>query len=77
MVAMAASREMELQADSDAVTLLKKAGRDPASLGNALDKLFEEVCGKKLAKACEESGWFSSHPGGEERRRALQAAIDG
>ncbi len=76
MIAMAASREMELEADAEAVALLKKAGRDPGGLGRALDKLYRQMCGEKFQIACEETGWFSSHPGGEERREALQKAID-
>lgn len=76
LVAMAASREMETHADAEAVKLLTKAGRDPAALRSALNKLYDAVC-KGNRKNCDESGWFSSHPGGKERDAALDAAIQG
>ena len=74
LLAMAASREMELEADREAVELLKKAGRDPVALKTALNKLHDVIC-KKQPQACKEIGWFSSHPGGEERDKALDDAI--
>nr|WHW29437.1 hypothetical protein [uncultured bacterium] len=74
LVAMAASRGMELEADSEAVALLKKTDIDPINLSTALDKLYKSVCGENI-QDCEASGWFSSHPGGEERRKALRDRI--
>lgn len=76
MVAMAASREMEIEADSDGVRLMRKIGADPSKLSTMLDKIYEEVCDEKLKEKCEETGWFSSHPGGEERRESLRAAVE-
>lgn len=75
LIAMAASREMELEADSGAVELLRKAGRDPRDLVSALAKLYESVC-KPSTRECEETGWLASHPGGKERRTALEQKID-
>ena len=75
LVAMAASREMEFEADSEGVDLLRKVGRDPANLKTALDTLMEKTCPKNLAELCEETGWFSSHPGSIERTQALEEAI--
>ncbi len=77
MVAMAASREMELEADAEGVELLRKIGADPSKLSTMLDRLYAEVCGEKQREECEETGWLSSHPGGEERREALKRAVDG
>ena len=77
LVAMAASREMELEADSEGVELLRKIGADPSKLSTMLDKIYEEVCGDKRREQCEETGWLSSHPGGEERREALRKAVEG
>ena len=56
--------------------MLRKLHIDPNNLSTMLDKLYAEVC-KGAIEACEESGWFSTHPGGEERRKALQSHIDG
>jgi len=76
MIAMAASRDMEMEADVEGVKLLRKIGADPSKLSTLLDKLYEEACGDKFKKDCEETGWFSSHPGGEERREALKAVVE-
>ncbi len=76
MIAMAASREMELEADAEGVELLRKIGADPSKLSTMLDKLYASVCGEKLREECEQTGWLSSHPGGEERREALNKAIE-
>ena len=76
LVAMASSREMELEADAEAVELLRKAGRNPAKLSSALDKLYEAVCSGAIEE-CEESSWLASHPGGKERRDALERAVQG
>lgn len=72
LVAMSASREMETEADAKAVPLLRKIDVDPINLSSGLDKLYAAVC--KNAD-CEKSGWFASHPGGEERRKALEVII--
>lgn len=74
LVAMAASREMELDADEKAVGLLRKVDIDPINLSTMLDKLYQAVCKGNLEE-CEESGWLSSHPGGKERRDALKGHI--
>ncbi|MGI9354244.1 MAG: M48 family metallopeptidase [Rhizobiaceae bacterium] len=76
MVAMAASREMEMEADAEGVKLLRAIGGDPTKLSTMLDKIYEEACGGKLKGNCEETGWLSSHPGGEERREALRQAVE-
>ena len=76
MVAMAASREMEMEADAEGVRLLRATGGDPTKLSSMLDKIYEEACGEKLKENCEETGWLSSHPGGEQRREALRRAVE-
>lgn len=75
MLAMAASREMELEADAEAIALLRKVNADPAHLLGILNKLYASLC-KGEEDGCEETGWFSSHPGGRERRAALEALIE-
>lgn len=74
LLAMAASREMETDADAYAVSLLRQAGENPRALITGLDKLMATVCPEREA-ACEETGFLSSHPGGRERREALERAI--
>ena len=74
LLAMNSSREMELEADSDAVQLLNKAKLDPATLSSILEKLEATHC-KKDNKDCKETGWLSSHPGGIDRQLALEKAI--
>jgi Zn-dependent protease with chaperone function len=78
LVAMAASREMELEADAGGVELLRKIDIDPANLSSALDKLYEHICGDLPGGvgSCEESGYLSTHPGGADRREALERRID-
>ena len=75
LVAMAASRQMELEADRDAVPLLRKMNIDPHKLSQALDKLYSVQCRYK-PEDCKTPGWLSSHPGGEERRKALLKHIE-
>jgi len=75
MIAMAASREMELEADAEGVALLKTVDRDPNDLKTALDKLHKKMCPEKLESLCKDTGWFSSHPGSDERTKALENAI--
>ena len=77
LIALAASREMELHADAEAIPLLKAAGVDPINLVTALDKLSKMVCKNRSKLDCEETSWLSTHPGGEERRLALMQQIEG
>lgn len=64
------TREHEREADLEAIDLLRSIGTDPGHLVTALEKLH-----KSCGDACAESGWLSSHPGGNERRAYLCAAI--
>ncbi len=61
------SRAFEREADTYAADLLAQAGRDPTALADALDALHA-AC----APSCGDQGWFSTHPGLEERVRALR-----
>ena len=75
LVAMAASREMEFEADAEAVKILKRTDIDPKNLSSLLDKLYAALC-KGSEESCEETGWLSTHPGGKERREALRREIE-
>ena len=78
LIAMRASREMEMDADARAVALLDRSGDEPIALADALDKLRADMCGEKerCLEASEQTGWLDSHPGGEERREALEREIE-
>ncbi|MDD9908392.1 MAG: M48 family metallopeptidase [Ahrensia sp.] len=76
LVAMAASREMEEEADAEGVRLVQTIGGNPTALVTVLDKIYDAVCGDVARDVCEETSWWSTHPGAKERREALRAAID-
>jgi Zn-dependent protease with chaperone function len=62
------SREFESDAYQKGAEILRAAGKSPEDLAVALEVLTDH-CGA----GCEESGFFSSHPGGQERIEALRA----
>lgn len=76
MIAMAASREMEIDADTKAVETIRKTGRNPRALKTGLAKLIAVLCEDKPDN-CAETGWLASHPGSKERDAALDKAIAG
>ena len=82
LLAMRASREMEMDADARAVRLMSRTREDPRALITALDRLRADYCGDitAVSDTClddtERTGWLDSHPGGAERREALEAAIE-
>ena len=63
------SRDFEREADAYAVDLLNKVGIDPDSLASALTKLEKAAGTKKVA-----SGYFSTHPGTDERIAVIRAS---
>ncbi|MCL2021306.1 MAG: M48 family metallopeptidase [Betaproteobacteria bacterium] len=70
------SRDMEREADDYAVELLRRQGKSPALLANALEKM--ERAHKKKTSASDEDDkskfldWISSHPNTAERIRRLR-----
>lgn len=72
LIALSASREMELEADKEAVEILQKIDVDPQNLATLLDKIYAKVCEPNNID-CSKSGWFSTHPGSDERRKAIEA----
>lgn len=73
------SREFEMEADRYSVILMRRAGRDPVAFVKLLERigrLFSgEVFGGDGRDAMAKSGWLSSHPGNEDRRRAVEALV--
>lgn len=72
------SREFEKESDLLALTYLETAGLTGNSFLKAIEKLTEHYCGLGQSdniQNCmdgEESGWFSTHPSGAERRNYLR-----
>ena len=62
------SRDFEREADMFAADLLTAGGRSAGDLADALEKL-----GAACGPACDESGWFSTHPATGSRVEALRA----
>lgn len=56
------SREFEREADRAAIETMTALKRDPEALATMLERMTAQ-CGE----ACENAGWFSSHPGTKER----------
>jgi Zn-dependent protease with chaperone function len=52
------SREFEQQADDDAAAEMRRTGKNPATLGDLLERIDAKMCG---AKGCLPS-WLGSHP---------------
>ncbi|MEM9838069.1 MAG: M48 family metallopeptidase [Pseudomonadota bacterium] len=66
---LALSRRMERDADIFAVKLSVEAGFDPEGLITALEALSEDC------PECAQASWIATHPGLEERRKAIRKAI--
>jgi Zn-dependent protease with chaperone function len=63
------SREFEQQADDDAAAALVADGKDPAALGQLLQRMDAKVCGKE---GCG-PGWLASHPATADRVNRLMS----
>lgn len=61
------SREFELEADSRAADILRAIDRDPARIVHLLRRIAVDCGG-----ACEETSLLSTHPGFEDRLRAVE-----
>ncbi|MCL2075471.1 MAG: M48 family metallopeptidase [Betaproteobacteria bacterium] len=78
------SRDMEREADDYAAELLRRQGKSPELLVNALEKLEMAYRKKMSASDREKEGkedkfldWISSHPNTDERIRRLRCLADG
>ncbi len=63
------SRAFEIEADQRALVLMRQLDFDPKAYEEMLARLYAP-CGT----ACDEAGWWSSHPGFENRIEALTPA---
>jgi Zn-dependent protease with chaperone function len=64
------SRTFEQQADDDAATLMRRMGKSPALLGDLLERLEKNICGR--ADGCGPS-WLGSHPATAARATRLRS----
>ena len=62
------SRSFEQQADDDAVHLMRRLGRNPAALGDLLERMERKLCGEKDCAP----GWLGSHPATSARVERLR-----
>ena len=62
------SRTFEQQADDDAAILMRRMGKSPAPLGDLLERLEKNFCGKE---SCGPS-WLGSHPATAARAAHLR-----
>ncbi len=63
------SRRMEQEADDGSAVMMKRIGANPAALGDLLERLNRELCGKE---GCSQ-GWLGSHPDAVLRAARLRA----
>jgi Zn-dependent protease with chaperone function len=70
MLSLSYSRGQESEADARGVDLMRAVGRDPDELANFFE-ILDKDCG-----SCDESGWWSTHPGLHERVKAIRAHAD-
>lgn len=69
--ALGFSRELELEADREALRMLVEAGFDPHAASRSLS-WFNEVTGRRQ----ENTHWAGTHPGFSDRVRAVQRAYE-
>lgn len=64
------SREFEEESDRYSVELMLRAGRDPVAFVDLLDRITRD------APSARQTNWFSTHPGTEDRRGAVEALAE-
>ena len=70
------SRKFESEADRYSVEVMLKAGRDPFAFVDLLDRVVGKHSGSASKAEGEDTGWFSTHPGNQDRRRDVAAYVD-
>ena len=65
------SRDDENEADVEAVKNVVRAGLDP----RGIPQMFQILLNERAARPAAVEGWFTSHPGEEERIRSTEALI--
>ena len=65
------SREFETHADQESVKLMVATGRDPLAFISLIERIFEDA-----GIESKQSGWLSTHPGNEKRRRDAEAMVE-
>ncbi|MEX2153527.1 MAG: M48 family metallopeptidase [Gemmatimonadaceae bacterium] len=65
-------RDDEREADAEAVTNVTRAGIHP----KGIPEMFAILLAEKQRNPSAVEGWFSTHPGEEERQRETQAMVD-
>jgi Zn-dependent protease with chaperone function len=71
------SRAFETEADRYSVIVMRRAGRDPVAFVALLERIGKSMGGDTAdgndRDAMGKGGWWSSHPGNEDRRRDVDA----
>lgn len=65
-------RDMERQADADAVTLTTRAGISP----RGLTTFFQKLLAMRQSRPSAVEGWFATHPTEEERIQSTSALVN-
>ncbi|MBR0556916.1 M48 family metallopeptidase [Ciceribacter sp. L1K23] len=71
LLTLSYSRSAESEADQVSVTLMRKAGRDPAAIGR-----FFALIEEKFKLEDDETSFLSTHPGLGERREQIDRLIE-